>query len=243
MATVQDLVSASLKRIGVLASGETPSAEESADALLRLNALVDSLANERLTIYTVTRTTWTITANDGSYTVGASGNVNIAWPTFVQNVGYIDTAQDPDAEYLLDLLSPEEYAAFGQKAQANTLPFAAYYNPTYPLGTVEFLPVPTSTTLLGVIYVPTAVASFASLATTISLPPGYERMLTSNLAIELAPEFGQEPSPTLIQIARDSKAAIKVRNYQPLKLRCDPALVGRGGVWNINTNSYNPSGG
>lgn len=56
---------------------------------------------------------------------------------------------------------------------------AAYYNPTWTagLGLVYLWPLPTSTTLQGVIYTPVPVAEFASLSTTISLPPGYRRFL------------------------------------------------------------------
>ena len=40
-------------------------------------------------------------------------------------------------------------------------------------------------------------------------PPGYLRTIKYNLAVELAPEFGVEPSRTVRQIARDSKRNIK----------------------------------
>lgn len=244
--TVQDLVSAAMKRIGVLAAGETPQSEESTDGLLRLNSLIDSLSNERLTIYTITCTPWTIAGNDGSYTVGASANINTTRPQsalFIDRVSYIDTAQSPDFEYPLIMLTPNEYAAIGAKYQTNTTPYAWYYNPTYPTGTLTLWPVPTRNDLTGAFYAPTPVSQFASLATTISLPPSYERMLTANLAVELCPEYGQPVHPKLQQIADDSKAAIKIANYQPLKLQCDSALVGngdRGAGWDINTGSWLP---
>lgn len=241
--TVQDVLNAALKRIGALAAGESPSAEESADAFACLNRMVDSWATERLTVYTVMRTTWTITANDGSYDVGATagaGNVIVARPVYVQRITVIDTSQNPDQE--IDLgppLTDQEYAAIPAKALTADRPSCAYYDPTYPLATITFCPVPTSSTLQGVLYAAAPVSQFAAVATTVSLPPGYEKALVANLAIEIAPEYGRPVTVDLQRQADESKAAIKIANYRPLKMRCDEALVGSSGAtWDLTTGTY-----
>lgn len=228
--TAQDLIASALKRIGVLGAGETPSGQDAADGLLRLNDLIDAWATERLAIYTVTRTTWAIVSGTGSYTVGVGGTVNVARPVFIDAVKIIDTAPNPDLEMAIGgLLTEDAYAAIAQKALTAPQPAYAYYNPTYPLGTLTFWPVPTSTTLQGVLYAPAAVAQLAALSTTISLPPGYQRFLTSNLAVELAPEFGVQPSQSLVASAIESKADIKRANIRLVDLAIDRgAFCGRG---------------
>jgi hypothetical protein len=236
--TAQDLISAALKRIGVLAAGETPQAEESADGLLRLNALIDSWANERLTVYTITRTTWTIVSGTAAYTLGLAGTVAVARPIYVSRIGYVDTTPTPDLERQIDQLSQEQYQAIGEKAQTGEFPRAVYYNPTYPLGTITYWPTPTSSALLGVIYAPAPVTTLATLATSISLPNGYERALTANLAIELAPEYGRPLDPALKMMADESKASIKLANYRPIIITGDPALSGCGGRWDIEADTY-----
>lgn len=243
--TAQDLITAALKRIGALAAGETPNGDEMTDGLVRLNALIDSWANERLTVYTITRTTWTIVSGTAAYTLGVGGTINVARPEFVVDINYQDTSPTPDREYDLGpCLQPSEYASLAAKAQTGTDPLAVYYNPTYPLATVTFWPVPTSTTLQGVLYHPAAVTTFAELSTTVSLPRGYERALVANLAVELCPEFGMAVPATLEQIAMDSKAVLKVVNYRPLLMRGDPALiVGSGRTWDINADAYTRAGG
>lgn len=237
--TVQDLINAALRRIGALAAGETPSAEESADGFAALNRMVDAWQAERLTVYTLTRTTWSITANDGSYTLGSGGDVSIARPMWVHRIQVVDTSFTPDLVIDLGpLLTDEGYAAIAQPLLTAVYPSCVYYNPTYPLGTITFYPVPTSTTLQGVIFAFAPVAQFAATSTTISLPPGYERALTANLAVELVPEYPMlgSQSPELRRQAEESKGMLKLANYRPILLTPDPALTGLGGYWNIETD-------
>ena len=49
----------------------------------------------------------------------------------------------------------------------------------------------------------------ATLATELHFPPGYMRAFTYNLAMEIAPEFGVEPSPQVQRIAMTSKRNLK----------------------------------
>ncbi|NCV71604.1 MAG: hypothetical protein EBW55_13090, partial [Betaproteobacteria bacterium] len=100
---------------------------------------------------------------------------------------------------------PEQ--AHAQKTLQATYPGAWYYNPTFPTGTLTCWPVPTSSTLQGVLYTPTPVAEFSALTDVVSLPPGYRRFLRTNLAVELAPTFQVQPSPVAVELAVASKAA------------------------------------
>jgi len=70
MATYRDLVSASLRDIGVLAGGEVAEYDDANDALAALNNLLDQWATDRLALPKITRTTFDITANLSEYQVG-----------------------------------------------------------------------------------------------------------------------------------------------------------------------------
>ena len=234
--TTRDLSAASLKRIGVLDAAETPTPADQADALLRLNDLIDGWATERLTIYTQTRTTWTLVANQASYTVGIGGDVNIARPVFIENLRFQDTTQTPALEMYLAPLTDDAYAAIPQKGLTATYPTSYYYNPTYPFGTVTFWMIPNVSYLQGVIYAATAVTELG-LNDTIALPPGYRRFLRDSLAVEIAPEFDVEPSQTLVMAAMEAKANIKRANIRLMDLHVDPILRPRKGAYNIYSDT------
>ena len=215
MATYRDLVTASLRRIGVVPGGQTPSSDDAADALLRLNTLLDSFATERLFVPSITRTVWTIVNGTAAYTVGASGAVNVARPVFVQDVRFQDTSLSPTLEMPLDLLTDQGFANIPQKSSTSTYPTCFYYNPTFTgvgYATITLWPVPTSTTLQGVLYAPATLAQVASLDTTMLLQPGYQWFLQEQLAVFLAPEWGVPAPVELRESAREAKAHIKRAN-------------------------------
>lgn len=241
MATASEVIASSLKELGVLGAGETLPAEDASEGLIALNRLIDHWAAERLQIYTVTRTTWTIVASDGSYTVGSSADVNVARPVFIDRVNFINTSTDPDTEYPLRQLTEDAYAGIALKALTGVFPQAWYYNPTYPTGTLTLWPVPTSATLQGALYAPAAVAQFAALTTSVSLPPGYERMLVKNLALELLPSYSRQPDPVLVAQAREAKETVKRVNRRPMDLSFDAGALGHGygrRAWNIRTGGH-----
>lgn len=232
--TVQDIITTALERLSVLAAGETPEYQDSTDGLDALNSLIDQWASERLQIYSITRTTWTIVSGTSVYTVGTGGTVNIARPIYIQNLDFQDTAVSPTIEYHLNKLTDDAYAALPIKGLQATLPQSWYYNPTFPLGTLTFWPVPTSTTLQGVIYAATAVTEFAALTDTVTLPPGYRRMLVNNLALELASDFGADPKPSVIKAAQESMEAVKRANFRMMDLSFTAdMLTKRGSSWLI----------
>lgn len=230
MATARDIIEASLREIGVLAASETATAEDASTALTRLNRYLDRLATERLSIYTVTRSTWTITSGTGAYNVASGQTVNIARPVHVENVKYQDTNTTPDSEYPLTKLTEQAYQAITFKAQTSEFPEAWYYNPTYPTAVLTLWPAPTSTKLEGVIYAWTAVAQLAALTTSVALPPGYEEMLVTNLAMLLCPTYERQPNPVLVRTAAESLASVKRANRRLQDMSFDPAaLIGGGG--------------
>lgn len=233
MATVLDLVSASLREIGAFAAGETLPYDDAHDAFLRLNRFLDRMAGENLTIYSITRSTSTLTASQASFTVGSGGNINITRPTFIDRVSFIDTSMDPDAEFSLGtLMTEQEYQSVTLKALTSTYPQRAYYNPTYPLGTLIPWPIPTSSTLQWVIYHYAAVPQFAALSTTISLPPSYYEFLVQNLALLLCPSYERQPHPVLVKSAADSMATMKRLNFRESELTFPPDVRGdRGDYW------------
>lgn len=220
MSTVRDLIGDALEDLGVLASGEPVTASDAQKGLLKLNNLLESWSIESLTVYSRTIEEFSLVANTGSYTIGTGGVFNTSRPVEYENA----SIKIDNIEYALDILGPQEWAEICQKSLASSIPCALHPVGTYPLDTLKIYPVPSVVSTL-VLYTLKPLSSFSSINDAISLPPGYLRALSSNLAIELAPSFGKEPSALVIEIARESKANIKRKNIKETFLKCDPALV------------------
>ncbi|MBM4072338.1 MAG: hypothetical protein FJ271_25930 [Planctomycetes bacterium] len=240
--TVTELITSSLRRIGVVAQGNSPSGENLNDGLQVLNDFVDAMRVQRLMLYASQETTFTISANTRDYSVGSGQTVNVARPAFVTSIGevspvrYYNSTNSVLTWIPLPLMTDQEWRSVPNKNITNVLPTRAYYNPTIPTGTLTLWPTPTSSTLIGVLFSPIAVSEFA-LGDTLSLPPGYRRFLRDNLAVELATEFDLAPTSTLMTSAIESKADVERINMRLSELPIDAMWSGRGPYYNIETDS------
>ena len=235
MAVFTDIATQALQSIVQYAAAETLTAADLSLALKVANQMIGQWATERLTMYTVTRTTWTITANDGSYRVGTGLDVAIARPNFINQVNFVDTSMDPDLEMPMRMLTDDAYAAISLKDLTSTYPQYVYWNPINATsGTLTLWPIPTSSTLLGAIYCPTAITSFTAGTDSVTVPPGYEAMLVTNLAVKLAPYFEKVASEDLKTEAREAKATVKRSNNRLMDLSIESAALIQGNRrWNI----------
>ena len=239
MATVRDISNEALREIGVLAAGEVATAAELNDSLVALNELVDQWAAESLEIYQTTRTVWTIVSGTQDYTLGLGGTINVERPVFLDHINFQNNAQIPPIEYQMSPLTDDAWARVPIKQITSPMPTSWYHNPTYPLATISLWPVPTLATLSGVLYAPQAVSQFTDLNTTVSLPPGYRRMLVKNLALTLANTYERDPRPGLADAARESKATVKRANIRIMDMQVEAAALVQGQtkrfIWNIMT--------
>ena len=234
--TVSQLITAALQDLRVLQVGETAAANDAAFGLDRLNDWIDGLATEGLTVYSRARTVWTISSAT-SYTIGTGATINCARPTgplAIDNIGFQDTSVSPTMEYNLGpVLTEDAYDGIAQKDLTSVFPQTAYYNPTYNsgFGLIRLWPIPTSSTLQGVIYTLVPVSEFAAITDTVALPPGYRRFLRTNLAKELASAFDSPLTPDIQQAAMESKADVKRANERLMDLSSGVAglIFGGGG--------------
>jgi len=224
MATALDIVTDSLRELGVLSAGEVASADEALSGLAALNRLADSWAAERLMMYSISRTTYSLVSGTQLYTVGTGGNFNVARPVFVDHINIYDSAVTPNAEVPLEAFTDDSWAELDIKATPGT-PTAYYYNPTYSTGSLSLWPVPNTAGLVGVLYAPLQVSEFAALTTAVSLPPGYRRMLVKNLAVEMAPSYEKPSSQELYTQAVQSKSVVKNGNTRLRDMTIDSALL------------------
>lgn len=160
-----------------------------------------------------------------TFTLDATDRVSSARPVFIDHVNVVDLTQDPAIEYPMTQLTEDAWAGVVQKDMTTTRPMAWYYNPTFPGGTLTVWPVPSVSTMALAVYVLKQVPKFEALTDTFTLPQGYERMLITNLALELCPSYEKTPHPILVKNARESMAAVKTVNRRPADLQMEAAAL------------------
>lgn len=218
MSTVQDLIDASARLTRVKGRGRPLTGEESAAWLNALNMMLDSWAVDDLLIYGITKEALTLATSAKSYSIGASGDFNTTRPEQIVNM-FIRAG---DEDHPVRIIDSAEYAAIGNK-NISARPSRAWYNPTWPTGTIYFESKPTVGEKV-VIDSLKPISSFANLSTTVTLPPGYEALIKYNLAIEVANEYGRSVMPETATLAAKLMDKVKRRNKRIPKLGVDSAL-------------------
>lgn len=230
MATPSTMIIRSLQLIGEKGIGETLTSDEQTAYLAALNSMMESWSLERLLVYHILDEVFTLTAGDGSYTIGTGGDFDTARPLKIEGAVIRDT---DDADSGVEILGADAWRRIVLKTSTgNSYPSYLYYDPQYTSarGVINLWPEPQAGLEL-VISSWKQLQTFAAISTTLALPPGYERAIIYNLAIELAGGM-IEPAPSVVKIARDAKAAIKRVNVPDMSMTLNPALagVGRGGA-------------
>lgn len=232
--TVRDLITGSFRLLGVLASGEQPAASEMQDAFASLNSMLDSWKLERLMVYAILPQTFTLVAGKKTYTMGPGGDFDTDWPTRIEKIQLNYNTSGVPINLPIDILNLDQYQQFTVPNTTSTIPQWMYPDDAYPLRSLSFYPVPSIVNTVD-IFTWGLINSFATIDDDIVLPPGYERAMRSNLALEIAPEYGKMPSQVVAAMAQDSKAKIKSFNIKPLYMQVDNALTSRGGCFDWRT--------
>lgn len=234
MSTVLDLINGSLRLLGVLSSGENATAAESQDALYALNAMIDTWKTESLMVYNISPQTFSLVAGQKTYTLGTGGDWDTERPVRIDSMylQYTDAnSGPPPLNLIVVLLNQDQYNAIIVPNTTTTISTAAYISDDFPLRQVSMWPVPTVNYDIN-LFTWALIDGFVAITDDINLPPGYERMLRFNLALELAPEYGLTPSQVVAGGAVDAKSAVKRNNIKPLYMACDPGVTRRTTAWN-----------
>ena len=207
MTTAGDLIDGSLRLLGVLAEGETPSSETAQDALFAMNQMIQSWNTERLAVFSTQDQVVTWPPSTRSRTFGPTGDIVANRPIAIDDSTYF---RDPATgiSYGLKLINQQQYNGIAVKTVTSTYPQVLWVNMTYPDIEMYVYPVPTKVLEFHIVSVE-ELSQPANLATDLAFPPGYLRCFRYNLACELAPEFGVEPSRQVQRIAMTSKRNLK----------------------------------
>lgn len=236
MATAGDIINGSLRLIGQLAEGEVPSADTAQDALNAMNQMIDSWSTERLAVFATQDQVFIWPTSAATRTLGPTGDFVGERPIKVDDSTYFKDSTS-GLSFGIKLINQQQYNAIALKTVTSTYPQVMWVNETYPNIEMTIYPVPFKALEWHIVSVQ-PLSSAATLATDLSFPPGYLRAFRYNLACELAPEFGVEPSPQVQRIAMTSKRDLKRINNPDDVMAIPYPLIARRHRYNIYSGSF-----
>lgn len=234
--TAGDQINRALRLLGVLAEGETPSAATSQDGLTALNQMIDSWNTERLSVFSTQDQIFTWPAGEITRTLGPSGNFSGNRPILLDDATYY---RDPgtNVSFGIKFINQQQYDGIAVKTVTSTYPQVIFVNMTFPDVTMTVYPKPTRDLEWHFISVQ-ELSNPAVLTTNLTFPPGYLRAFVYNLAMEIAPEFGVEPSPQVTRIAMTSKRNLKRINNPDDIMSMPYSLIATRQRFNIYAGNY-----
>jgi hypothetical protein len=132
-------------------------------------------------------------------------------------------------DYWFDICSFDDYNEIGYKGVPGPWPYLVSIRPDFPYAHLFVYPNPQQAGEVH-FYTDVILSDLLSTTSTFSLPQGYSRAIKKLLAMELAPEYGKQPSPELARQAWEARTFIKSLNEIPVKkLRFDSALMAGNG--------------
>lgn len=238
-ATVQAIIEDALTEIGAIGVGNSASASDLALGLLRFQNQLDAWQAERLALSLQALTSVTWPSGTSTRTVGPSGNIAIARPTWINALNYVVPSSSPDVEVYMAPMSEDQYAALTIKGLQSGLPQQFFYqvNLDDALGTLFIWPQPNQNVTLK-LYVAKGISVPAALSDTLYGPAGYQEAYMYQLALRLCTPFGRPVPELLPSLAQTAWTRMQKQNVDPGLLACDPALIPQfPGGYNVLSDS------
>lgn len=227
MTTALNIVTKALQKIGAIVKNESPSSDEANDGLSALNALISSWANDSMLVYARVRETLSLTAGDGVYTIGSGVyDLNTTKPTYIVEAH----VRQGNIDYPLSIIPDEVFESAIADKTVRGLPTFINSDNGHNYITIRLYPLPDTNYTLYLLSEKPITGTYA-LSDDIDLPSGWERALIYNLAVELAPEYGQEIDQIVYKIAEDSKRYIKTAIMKNRSMDVNPLHIGRLNIY------------
>lgn len=222
MVTAQTIVSAALRASSSASPGEAIEGGEAENALDVLNRLMRSWSARDLMVPYRTLESFSLPAGTGSRTIGPGAQLDTVRPDEVTGMYLRDSA---NIDRALDPMPKEVYNAIPLK-NVSAWPLRYYYDNQYPNGIIYFDLV---TDRVFTLFLETLkpVNQFATLQTSMALPPEYEEPIIYLVAHRLCVENGYPITPDLAALIEEAEPTIMRKNVKLKRAGFDPALSRR----------------
>lgn len=205
---VKELIRQASLNAGIKAATENLTAQESNDALVSLNLILNKNNSETLMLFSKKTIEATLTNTKSVYTVGPGADIDIDRPTTTLDEVFF---QSGDYNKLLRKVNSQDFYSQNNSNLTNNLPDIYYYNNAYPQAQISFFPKPTSGSKILITY-QDQIKEFTSTNEELSIPPNYLEYLIFNLAFKMCVQYGQPVPEAVREVIQSNKMEIQSNN-------------------------------
>lgn len=217
-----DLIKQALKLGTCIASGETPTAEESNDALIKLNDLMEIWSLQNLAVCGTADVSFPTIANQAAYTIGPTGAWAGSRPVRINDEPFCTVS---GIDFPIEVIGQADYDLISLKTQPGQIIERMLFVNDSPNGRITLWPVPNAVVSI-TMNIDRILLQVPDLSTVMSFPPGYLLAFKYTLAVMLCPEYGRVPPDDVKAIAVGALGNIKRANKVRRTAKCDAALLG-----------------
>jgi hypothetical protein len=199
--TVQELIEASLTLCGRLGMARGAGAAESAKCLTFLNRLIDNYNAQRWFVIGLDQVAVAITSGTRSYAL-ATRPIHIERAEFLITAGGITNWPVP-----VKVMGVDEFNSIPTQGIVSPFPVGLWCDYGATTATIYIAPVPAAGALK--LYTWQVISAFATLADSVTMPPGIVRALIAGVAAALAAATGLPLTPALVAEAADARGAME----------------------------------
>lgn len=183
------VVTASLRKLGVLASGEVASTNANSDGQQALNAIVKAFVADGMPLWKIASQSFTVVSGTSSYTVGPSLTINCPKPLKIIQAFYT-----PSGGTQTPMTVQNRYDFNNLPTGTTGEPLFLNYQPLRTSGTIKLWPTPDNSTTSVTFHYQSPYEDMDDDANDFDFPPEWMQALIYTLAWTLAPEYGIPPT-------------------------------------------------
>lgn len=237
--TYKDLAFDALKELGIYQAGDTPSAEDLADALSMLTRVVDNCNADDRAVYAEAFPEYTLVPSLQPHTIGPTLATWTATqrPERIDGANLILPATPNNTNIPIRVNDYQWWLNQPVPGLTTNYPTDLYYQPDWPNGKIFFWPVPTTAYDVQ-LALRLVLDSAFNANTTFTLPPGYRDYYTTTTAMALLSSFGAaaRPAPNLPQRQRMAEQRVFGANVVVPRIATAQSGVPTGDESSIRTS-------
>lgn len=181
------VITGALRKLGVIASGVSPSAQQTSDAAEALNAIVKAYQADGMPLWKIVSTTFTTVNGTNAYNIGVGQTINTTgkplrlWQAIMNEVD--------GTEYPLNIYNRYDFQELPFNNNSGT-PVNLYYQPLSNYGVIKLWPTPDDSTSTITVHYQTQFEDMDNATDDFDFPSEWIQPLIYALAWSLCPEYG-----------------------------------------------------